>query len=338
MPGPAFILRGKFFPPKQITKTFEGKTVIVTGSNTGVGYETALKYVQLAASIVILGVRSLQKGEIAKSQIEKSTGRAGVVQVWQLDMANFESIDAFAKRVESLKRVDVAVLNAGLFNRTFKVSETGWESNLQVNTLGTALLAILLTPKLQASRTADSRAHLVVVTSTGHIEVQLKPRDKDQLLHKYNIDLGVGLYQQHVTSKLFMMWITRELAYRCLDGKNEPTVIINDACPGPCRSDVTRDFDTPLWTIAKGVGSFLALRPAENGARVLVGASTLGEDSHGQWLSADGYYRPSGQYITSDEGKILQKAMWTEVVGVVEEKIPRVKGVIASLSEQRALR
>jgi hypothetical protein len=49
-------------------------------------------------------------------------------------------------------------------------------------------------------------------------------------------------------------------------------------------------------------------------------------------------HNSSGQYITSDEGKILQKAMWTEVVGVVEEKIPRVKGVIASLSEQRALR
>ena len=290
-PGPVFLLRGKFFPPKQITTTFKGKTVIVTGSNSGVGYAAALKYVQLAASTVILGVRSLQKGEIAKAQIEKATGRAGVVQVWQLDMASFEGIDAFAKRVESLKRVDIAVLNAGIFNRTFKLSEQGWEDNLQVNTLGTALLAILLTPKLQASRIAGSPAHLVVVTSTGHIDVQLKPQDKDQLLHKYNSDLGVGLYQQHVSSKLFMMWITRELAYRCRDANGEPTVIVNDVCPGSCRTDVTRDFDTALWTIVKGIGSFLFLRPAENGARVLVGASTLGEESHGRWWSADGNYK-----------------------------------------------
>jgi NAD(P)-dependent dehydrogenase (short-subunit alcohol dehydrogenase family) len=69
-----------------------------------VGYATALKYVQLAASTVILCARSLQKGEIAKAQIEKATGRVGVVRVWQLDMASFESIDAFAKRVESLKK------------------------------------------------------------------------------------------------------------------------------------------------------------------------------------------------------------------------------------------
>lgn len=291
MPGSAFILRGKLFPPKPITTTFEGKTIIVTGSNTGVGYATALKYVQLAASSVILGVRSVQKGEMAKAQMEKSTGRTGVVQVWQLDMASFESIDAFAKRVETLKRLDVVVLNAGVFPRHFKLSHQGWENNLQINTLGTALLAILLTPKLQASRSAHSPAHLVVVTSTGHSDVHLEPQEKDQLLHQYNSDLGVGPYQQHVTSKLFMMWVTRELAKRCLDANGEPTVIINDACPGACRSEVARDFDTPLYAIAKGVGSFLVLRPAEYGARVLVSASTLGKDSHGQWWSADGNYR-----------------------------------------------
>jgi NAD(P)-dependent dehydrogenase (short-subunit alcohol dehydrogenase family) len=291
MPGLGFVLRGKFFPPTQITTTFEGKTVIATGSNSGVGYATALKYVELAASTVILGVRSLEKGEIAKAQIEKATGRAGVVQVWQVDMANFESIDAFAKRVEGLKRVDVAVLNAGIVPRAFKLSDKGWENNLQVNTLGTALLAILLTPKLQASRKADSPAHLVVVTSTGHIDVQL-PQDKDQLLQKYNSDLGVGPYQQHVTSKLFMMWITRELAYRSLDANGKPTVIMNDACPGPCRTEVTREFNTALWTIAKSIASVLLFRPAENGARVLVGASTLGEDSNGRWWSAHGNYMP----------------------------------------------
>lgn len=290
MPGPSFFVKGKFLPPQQITTTFKDKTVIVTGSNSGVGYATALKYVQLAASTVILAVRSLHKGEVAKSEIEKTTGRTGVVQVWELDMASFESIDAFARRAESLQQLDVAVLNAGLINRSFKLSKTGWENNIQVHTLGTALLAILLTPKLQASRAADSPAHLLMVTSTGHIDAQLKLQDKAQLLHKYNTDLGVGPVQQHMASKLFMMWITRELAYRCLDDNGKPTVIINDACPGACRSDVAREFDTTLWTIARGIGSALVMRPAENGARVLVGATTLGEDSHSQWLSAEGKY------------------------------------------------
>jgi hypothetical protein len=55
-----------------------------------------------------------------------------------------------------------------------------------------------------------------------------------------------------------------------------------------------------------------------------------------KWSCADKYNRP-GNYITSDEGKILQKAMWAEVIDVLEEKIPRVKDVIASLPERRAL-
>lgn len=55
-----------------------------------------------------------------------------------------------------------------------------------------------------------------------------------------------------------------------------------------------------------------------------------------EWSYANNYNRPGG-YITSDEGKILQKALWTEVVDVLEENIPRVKDVIASLSERRVL-
>jgi hypothetical protein len=55
-----------------------------------------------------------------------------------------------------------------------------------------------------------------------------------------------------------------------------------------------------------------------------------------EWSCVDKYNR-AGNYITSDEGKILQKAMWTEVIDVLEEKIPRVRDVIASLSERRAL-
>jgi NAD(P)-dependent dehydrogenase (short-subunit alcohol dehydrogenase family) len=95
-----------------------------------------------------------------------------------------------------------------------------------------------------------------------------------------------------MASKVFMMWITRELAYRTLDAKGEPTVIINDVCPGACRSDVAREYDSTLWAIAKGTGSLLLLRPAENGARVLVGASTLGKESNGRWWSAHGDYMP----------------------------------------------
>jgi hypothetical protein len=61
--------------------TCSGKTYVVTGSNTGLGLETARHLVEFAASRVILAVRNLTAGEKAKKDIEKSTGRQGAVEV-----------------------------------------------------------------------------------------------------------------------------------------------------------------------------------------------------------------------------------------------------------------
>jgi NAD(P)-dependent dehydrogenase (short-subunit alcohol dehydrogenase family) len=122
----------------------------VTGSNTGLGYEAAKRFVQLSAAKVILAVRSLSKGEEAKSQIEDETGIKDVAEVWLLDMASFESIKAFGEKVKELDRLDAIVLNAGIALDQWSISD-GMETTIIVNVIGTMLLAGLVMPKLGES-------------------------------------------------------------------------------------------------------------------------------------------------------------------------------------------
>jgi NADP-dependent 3-hydroxy acid dehydrogenase YdfG len=79
------------------TTSLTSKTYIVTGSNNGLGLETARHLVARSASRVILAVRNTTAGETAKSSIERSTGRKGVVEVWALDLASFESVTAWCR-------------------------------------------------------------------------------------------------------------------------------------------------------------------------------------------------------------------------------------------------
>ena len=150
--------------PYPITK-FTGQTIIVTGSNTGLGLEAARHFVRLDAARVILAVRSLQKGNTAADSIHKSTQRSGVVDVWELDLDSYASVERFATRVNrELEILHVVVENAGILSYDFTMSE-GNERHITVNVVSTMMLAILLLPKLR--ETASKTGRKTVLTFTG---------------------------------------------------------------------------------------------------------------------------------------------------------------------------
>ena len=68
-------------------------------------------------------MRNLEKGEAAKRSIEETTNRKNVVEVWQLDLASYESVKQFAKKANELRRLDAVVENAGIATETFRVFE-----------------------------------------------------------------------------------------------------------------------------------------------------------------------------------------------------------------------
>lgn len=159
------------------------RTFVVTGSNTGLGFECAKHLVALGAAKVIIAVRSVERGEAAKAKIESDTGVEGIAEVWQVDLASFASVKSFVKKLEALERVDVAILNASLALDKKGIAE-GLEMSLTVNVVSTFLMAAMILPLLQETgKKFGGTPHLVVVGSGAGFspERELEKYDGDIL-------------------------------------------------------------------------------------------------------------------------------------------------------------
>lgn len=139
-----------FHRPDYPTANFLGKSIIVTGSNVGLGKEAVKHLVRLKVEKVIMAVRSVAKGEAAKAEIEAESGRNGVIDVWELDLSHYASVKAFAERAASLDCLDAAILNAGIATEKYEILEDN-ESTITVNVVSSVLLGLLLLPTLRSS-------------------------------------------------------------------------------------------------------------------------------------------------------------------------------------------
>ena len=175
------------------------------------------------------------------------------------------------------------------------VNFKGWESTLQGNVMGTALLGLLLLPKLKASRSsAEDIGHLVIVTSEAHrwleasdfpdpapyggslLKVVNAEPAKDQ---KFN-----GLLQ-NARSKLFAMYVSNGLAELATRPDGEVQAIVTATCPGACKSDLMWDFEGSglSTTLPLKIFDLLFNKTTEGGGRVCVHAASLGSEAHGGW-------------------------------------------------------
>ena len=178
-----------FVTPPSPTHDFTGQTVIVTGSNTGLGLEAARHFARLNCAKLILAVRTASKGENAKESILASTKRTSdCIEVWDLDLSSTVSVKAFASRAQRLERLDVLVENAGvLSSEKFTVTAEGNEIGLQTNVISTFLLALLLLPKMrETAQRFGSLPHVVVVTSDMHNFASFKEKEKNDIYAELN--------------------------------------------------------------------------------------------------------------------------------------------------------
>lgn len=280
-------------PPTDPTTSFAGKIVIITGANTGLGYEAAVKFVNLGVSHLILGVRNEFKGEAAKKSLEsRCPAYTGQIEVWPLEMSSYASIHGFVEKCNKLTTIDNVILNAGVMMKEFDPSEHGWETTLQVNTLSTTLLALLLLPKLKEMREKlNSRPVLEFVTSDLYRNVVMPGESdpepdgmelyyfSDTPMQSYNTEIGFKGREQYARSKFFLQCAIKQIAR--LAGK--PAVIhaiVICVSPGVCSTELGRAYaPTGIKGLLFSLVKALFFRTSEQGARSLVSGAltTIGE-------------------------------------------------------------
>ena len=304
------------------------RTVIVTGANTGVGFEAAVKYAELGAQKVILAVRTASKGEDAARKIIDRTGRKGVVEVWQLDMMDYDSIKAFAKRAETqLERLDIAVLNAGVMKNKFGTSKYGWEETMQVNVLSTTYLALLLLPKLKSSKTSSYTPVLQIVGSGNQYMVK-SLKSETAPLAAYNEKVSYGGPTQYSVSKLFVMYVEEGLAEIANSPSGAPDSYVTVVCPGATMSDLARDA-SEAWYLRIFVAIFqtVVAKTTEEGAREYLSGVDLGEKGHGKFWTEDRISEPA-PLMVGEKGKALQGRVWEEILVALERDVPGVRQLV----------
>jgi retinol dehydrogenase-12 len=184
MSNPPGVLRSQFIKLPYPSHKFTGQTIIVTGSNVGMGLEAARHFARLDAAKVVLAVRTRSKGEAAKASIEASTKRRKVVEVWELDLASYASVKAFAAKAQRLERLDVVIGNAGMFTWTWELVE-GDEKTVTVNVVSTFLLSLLLLPKLRETAVKTKKASVLSLTgSFTHFMTTFPERDNANIFEE----------------------------------------------------------------------------------------------------------------------------------------------------------
>ncbi|XP_052010926.1 dehydrogenase/reductase (SDR family) member 13 like 1 [Xyrauchen texanus] len=273
-----YICHRIFVQRKTFTGTAKlyGKTVIVTGGNTGIGKATAAAMAMRGAR-VILACRSKQRGEEAAQEIKMETGNEGVIFM-QLDLASQKSIRSFAEIfLKTEPRLDLLINNAAL--ATPGRTEDGIGMILAVNHIGPFLLTNLLLDRLK--KCAPSR--VVNVSSCGH---DLGTIDFDCINSHKRLALGSSdgdLFRAYTHSKLCNVLFNHELAKR-LEGTNVTCYSLH---PGSVRSELARDINEWHTRIIKAfVSKFWATDPVSGAQTTLYCALQEGiEHLSGRYFS-----------------------------------------------------
>ena len=285
-----------------------GRTAVITGANTGLGYETAAALAAKRAHVV-LAVRNLDKGNEAARRLEQATPGASVT-VQELDLTSLESVRAAADELRSEHdTIDLLINNAGVMFTPKATTKDGFELQFGTNHLGHFAFTGLLLDRLLGVE----GSRVITVSSVGHRFVREIRFDDLQWEHDYS---RVRAYGQ---AKLANLLFTYELQRR-LRGTS---TIAAAAHPGGSRTELTRNLPSVVAAVSRRLEPLF--QGADMGALPTLRAATDPDVLGGQYYGPDGFAEQRGypKIVASSEASHdvdAQKRLWAvseQLTGVV---------------------
>ena len=282
----------KGFVEGDLSVDLTGRVCLVTGANSGIGYETALAFAERGATVWLL-CRNLERGEKARSQIATLTGNPRI-SLHKVDVSELSSVEAFLAESRP-QRVDVLVHNAGVLLREPESNSSGLELTLATNIVGPTALTAGLLPALE--RGVSPR--IVWVSSGGMYTQRLSVSDLENPPGKFD---GVKAYAR---TKRAMVVLSEQLAERLA----KRGVSVHCMHPGWADTPGVQHSIPGFWRVTKAI-----LRSPREGADTIIwlGVTDLAQKSSGRfWF--DRAQRSTHLLWGTRESASERDALWNAV-------------------------
>jgi NAD(P)-dependent dehydrogenase (short-subunit alcohol dehydrogenase family) len=256
-----------------------GLVAIITGANTGLGFETALAFAQKNIEVV-MACRNERKAKKAMARIEKKVPTAKLSFI-PLDLMDLSSVRAFAATfLKDFERLDLLINNAGIMIPPFQKTKDGFESQFGVNYLGHFLLTGLLMDVL--NNTANAR--IVTLSSKAHENGVINFDD-------LNSEKSYSKFTAYGQSKLADLLFTQELNRRLMAAGKQALSVA--AHPGVSTTDLGRHIPKIPYYLLMPIFVFFTHKPAKGALPTLMAA--LDEDVQGgDYFGPVGYREMKG--------------------------------------------
>ncbi|GIY29437.1 hypothetical protein CDAR_533851 [Caerostris darwini] len=300
----------------QVFMRCEGRTALITGGTTGIGFETAKKLLSFGMNVIIGSNSSAAESEKCL-QLLRSLYPKCKVEIWYVDLSSMESVKAFAEKyIHSGLPLHVLINNAGIMFAPYKITEEGLESHMAVNYFSHCLLTKLLLPCIKKSGNPKCKARIINVSSCLHFLSQIN-------FHDLNSVYDYCPHQSYMQSKLCQVMFTRSLN-RFLKNSNCP-VLVHCIHPGVINTNL---YKYVWW--AKYLAPIFFQKP-EIGAEVAVYAALSAEleSKGGKYIEEYSEVKPS-KYSKDRE---MQSRLWNETWKTLQPWLDEVDDIPSDTSE-----